>query len=129
MEIGGHPDPLGAIQGELDTLWSLHPHVPDDVRIRMAIAAAEVGANILEHAQGGRPGRIRMRSELVGDQVHVTFTDNGPPADIDLTSVAMPEATAERGRGLALAQTVLDQLAYRCDDLGNQWTLISQRFA
>jgi len=73
--------------------------------------------------------RIRMRSELVGDQVHVTFTDNGPPADIDLTSVAMPDAMAERGRGLALAQTVLDQLAHRCDDLGNQWTLISQRFA
>ena len=73
--------------------------------------------------------RIRMRSELVGDQVHVTFTDNGPPADIDLTSVEMPDAMAERGRGLALAQTVLDQLAHRCDDLGSQWTLISQRFA
>jgi anti-sigma regulatory factor (Ser/Thr protein kinase) len=67
LEIGGHPDPLGAIQIELDTLWSTHPHVPDDVRMR--------------------------------------------------------------GRGLALANTVLDQLAHRCDDLGNQWTLISQRFA
>ena len=129
MEIGGHPDPLGAIQSELDTLWSIYPYVPDDVRMRMAIAAAEVGANILEHTGGGQPVRIRMRSELVGDQVHVTFTDNGPPADIDLTSVAMPDAMAERGRGLALAQTVLDQLAHRCDDLGNQWTLVSQRFA
>ncbi len=69
-----------------------------------------------------------MRSEVVGDQVHVTFTDNGLPANIDLTSVAMPDTMAERGRGLALAQTVLDQLAYRGDDLGNQWTLISQRF-
>jgi anti-sigma regulatory factor (Ser/Thr protein kinase) len=39
-----------------------------------------------------------------------------------------PDATAERGRGLAMAKTVLDQLAYRCDDQGNQWTLISQRF-
>ena len=129
MDIGDHPDPLGAIQGELDTFWSLHPHVPDDVRIRMAIAATEIAANILEHTKGGPPMQIRMRSELVGDRVHVTFTDNGPPADIDLTSVAMPDPMAERGRGLALAQTVLDQLAHRCDDLGNQWTLISQRFA
>ena len=128
-DIGGtHPDPLGAIQAQLDSLWLNHPHVPDDVRTQMSIAAAEIGANIVEHTGGGQPVRIRMGSELVGDQVHVTFTDDGPPVDIDLASVAMPEAMAERGRGLALAQTVLDQLTYRCDDLGNHWTLISQRF-
>ena len=128
-DIGGaHPDPLGAIQAELDSLWLAHPHVPDDVRTQMSIAAAEIGANIVEHTGGSQPVAIKMGSELVGDQVHVTFTDDGPPVDIDLASVTMPAATAERGRGLAMAQTVLDQLAYRCDDLGNQWTLISKRF-
>ena len=128
-DIGGaHPDPLGAIQAELDSLWLTHPHVPDSVRTHMSIAAAEIGANIIEHTGGSQPVGMRMGSELVGDQVHVTFTDDGPPVDIDLASVTMPDATAERGRGLAMAQTVLDQLAYRCDDLGNQWTLISQRF-
>lgn len=128
-DIGGaHPDPLGAIQAELDSLWLIHPHVPDDVRTQMSIAAAEIGANIIEHTGGRQPVAMRMGSELVGDQVHVTFTDDGPPVDIDLASVTMPDATAERGRGLAMAKTVLDQLAYRCDDLGNQWTLISQRF-
>ena len=123
-DIGGaHPDPLGAIQGELDSLWLNHPHVPDDVRTQMSIAA-----NIVEHTGGRQPVRIRMGSEVVGDQVHVEFTDDGPPVDIGLTSVAMPDEMSERGRGLALAQTVLDQLAYRCDDFGNHWTLISQRF-
>lgn len=52
------------------TLWSLHPHVPEDVKTRLAIAAAEVCADILEHTGDGQPGR----SELMGDQVHVTFT-------------------------------------------------------
>ena len=128
-DIGGaHPDPLGAIQAELDSLWLIHPHVPDDVRTQMAIAAAEIGANIVEHTGARQPVQIRMGSELVGDQVHVGFTDDGPPADIDLASVAMPDAMAKRGRGLAMAQSVLDQLAYRYDDLGNHWTLISQRF-
>lgn len=125
---GAHPDPLGAIQAELDSLWLNHPHVPDVIRTQMSIAAAEIGANIVEHSGGREPVRIQMSSEVVGDQVHVGFTDDGPPAEIDLASVAMPDDMAERGRGLALAQTVLDQLAYRCDDLGNQWTLISQRF-
>jgi serine/threonine-protein kinase RsbW len=64
---------------------------------------------------------IRTRSEL--------FKASLTPSGRSIPSVAMPEAMAERGRGLALAQTVLDQLSYRCDDLGNQWTLISQRFA
>jgi serine/threonine-protein kinase RsbW len=121
-------DPLGVIQGELDSLWLIHPHVPGDVRMQMSIAAAEIGANIVEHGGGRQPVQIKMDSELVGDQVHVNFTDDGPPADIDLASVVMPDASAERGRGLAIAQNVLDQLAYRCDDLGNHWTLISQRF-
>ncbi len=128
-DIGGaHPDPLGAIQAELDSLWLAHPHVPDDVRTQMSIAAAEIGANIIEHTGRRQPVVMRMGSELVGDQVHVTFTDDGPPVDIDLASVTMPAATAERGRGLAMAQTVLDKLAYRGDDQGNQWTLISKRF-
>ena len=125
---GAHPDPLGAIQAELDSVWLIHPHVPANVRTQMSIATAEIGANIIEHSGGRRPVRIQMGSELVGDQVHFTFTDDGPPADIDLTSVTMPDATAERGRGLAMAQAVLDQLAYHSDDLGNHWTLISQRF-
>ena len=61
--------------------------------------------------------------------MHVAFTDNGAPADIDLASAAMPDATAEHGRGLAMAQALLAQLTYRYDESGNHWTLISQRFA
>ena len=129
LEIGGHRDPLAAIQAELDALWSVHPNVPEHVRMQIAIAAGEVGANIVEHTGHGQPLGIRMRSQLVGDQVHVAFTDNGPPACIDLASVAMPDVMAERGRGLALAHAVLGQFAYCCDDLGNHWTLISHRFA
>lgn len=127
MEIGGHPDPLAAVQSQLDALWSIHPRVPDDVRIQVQIATAEVAANIVEHTGSGHPLRIRMSAAVTGDQVHVIFTDNGPPADIDLTQVAMPEDMAERGRGLAMAQALLDRLAYRGDETGNRWTLISKR--
>ena len=128
-EIGDHPDPIGAMQAQLNTLWSSHPHVPDDVRMQMVIAASEVVANIIEHTGSGRPVGIRMGAKLVGDQVHVAFADNGPPADIDLSRVEMPDAMATRGRGLALAQAVLEQLTHRCDTSGNHWTLIGQRFA
>jgi serine/threonine-protein kinase RsbW len=124
VEIGGLPDPLGAIHTALEALWTIHPHVPDGVRIQITIASVEVGANIVEHTSVDQPLQIGLRLELVNGQVHVAFTDNGPPVDIDLASVVMPDAMAERGRGLALAR-----LAYRYDDVGNHWTLISQRFA
>ncbi len=45
----------------------------------MEIASAEVGANIVEHTGLGQPLRIRMNAALVNDQLHVAFTDNGPP--------------------------------------------------
>ena len=121
-DIGGaHPDPLGAIQGELDSLWLNHPHVPDDVRTQMSIAAAEIGANIVEHTGGRQPVRIRMGSEVVGDQVHVEFTDDGPPVDIDRTSVAMPDEMAERGRvdtATTNVLTVEDPVEYELGGIG-----------
>lgn len=83
----------------------------------------------VEHTGLGQPLRIRMNAALIDDQVHVAFTDNGPPADIDLANVSMPDAMGERGRGLAMTQVLLDHLAYRCDKSGNHWTLISKRFA
>ena len=127
MEIGGHPDPLAAVQAQLDALWSIYPNVPHIVRMQMEIASAEVGANIVEHTGLGQPLRIRMNTALVDEQVHVAFSDNGPPADVDLAQVSMPGTMAERGRGLAMAQALLDQLAYHCDKTGNHWTLISKR--
>lgn len=129
MEINCHHDPLGTIHSELNALWSRNPQVPDGVRIQMAIATAEVGANIIEHTPQDRPVRIRMDLELSDHQVLVDFTDDGPPIDIDLESVSMPDAVAEAGRGLAMARAVLGRFSHHRDAIGNHWTLISQRFA
>ncbi|MEX1211111.1 MAG: PAS domain S-box protein, partial [Candidatus Nanopelagicales bacterium] len=130
MEIGGYSDPLAFVDYQLDSLWSIHPEIPDDTRMQVQIAAAEIGANIVEHTGSGHPMRILMKAAVVDHRVHVVFTDNGPPADdIDLAQVAMPDEMAERGRGLAMAQAILDQLAHRCDETGNRWTLISKHFS
>lgn len=129
VEIDARRAPLGAIHAGLDALWSSHPGVPYGVRMQMTIATEEVGANIVEHTGRGGPLRIRMNAALLDDQVHVEFTDDGPPAAVDLTSVTMPDPMAERGRGLAMARVLLDRLAYRRDESGNHWMLVSKRFA
>ena len=122
------PRTLDDIQDGLTAPWAAHSEVPERIRTRLGLAVAEVGANIIEHAGQGGPVRLRMESVVGGNVVTVTFTDEGVAAPVDLTSVAMPAALAERGRGLAIAQAVLSELAYRRRGAVNEWTLVSEPF-
>lgn len=121
-----------AIEHDLEQAWLTHPEVPEAVRLQLAIAVAEVVGNIIEHGGGlHRPVKIQMRMTLSEQgQVQICFTDDGDelPAHIDLTAAVMPDETAEGGRGLALAQAVLEQLTYHRDNAINYWILLSRRF-
>lgn len=122
------PATLDDIQDSLMSLWAMNPEVPELIRCRVAIAAAEVGANIIEHAGLGVPVRMRMESAVRAHSVRVTFTDEGVAAEVDLTRLTMPAELAERGRGLALARAVLAEFGYRRNGVVNEWTLVSDRF-
>lgn len=128
LDTAAGPGALGEIETALENTWSAHPNVPMIVRMHMGIAAGEIAANIIEHASRSRPVRIWMDVDVLPMQVRVEFTDDGDPADIDLTAVSMPDDTAERGRGLALAQAVLAQLSYRRTEF-NHWVLVSKHFS
>ncbi len=119
---------LDEIGTMLERMWSTHGHVPLPVRTQVAIAVGEIGANIIEHAAQGGPVRLRFEVLVLRDEVRVFFTDHGSPAQIDLTSAAMPEQMAESGRGLALANAVLHRLDY-IRGWANHWLLVSKRFA
>jgi len=127
LDIDSGPDALAEIERLLASAWSAHPHVPEMVRTQVAIATAEIGANIIEHAAAGRLLRMAMVIRVVTNQVWVEFTDDGGPFHLDLNSVSLPDDMAERGRGLPLAKAVLDRLLYQRDVM-NHWTLVSKRF-
>lgn len=110
----------------LDALWALHCDVPQGIRMQVGIAGSEIAANIVEHS-GATVVTVSMH--VAASQIHLHFTDDGQAADVDLAAVLMPDAFAERGRGLALAKATLDFLAYRRDQLGNHWMLVSRPFA
>lgn len=97
--------------------------------MHMGIATAEIGANIVEHAGPGRPISLTMYVTVFSDRMRVEFTDNGDPVPVpvDLDAVEMPDEMAERGRGLALARGVLEELSYHRTHL-NHWTLVSNPF-
>ncbi len=118
---------LNEIEDTLDRMWAINFHVPGAVRMEVGIAAVEIAANIVEHAGADFPVRMRMEARVGLNQVRVDFTDNGSPSEIALDQVRLPDEMAESGRGLALAQAVLQTLTYRRNGL-NHWTLVSKPF-
>jgi serine/threonine-protein kinase RsbW len=122
------PGLLDKIHRTLDHCWAQHPSVPASIRIAVATGVAEIGANIVQYAGGGRPIPIRMDIEVLQHQVKVVFTDEGQPATVDLEALRAPDPLAKRGRGLALASAVLDELSYHRKGHRNQWTLVSRSF-
>lgn len=113
------PDTLAAVHATLEQALAAHP-VPETVRLHLDLATGEIAANIVEH---GGSATLCFEVLVRPDRVEARFTDDGPPADIDLAAVTMPDPLADRGRGLALARQVLDELTYRRDGSHNHWTL------
>lgn len=121
------PETLDAIQVSLDGFFAVHRHVPGMVRLDLSIAAAEIGANIIEHSGAGQTIHLRMTIGLFPDEVRIDFIDDGVPAEMKLDAAALPEDDAESGRGLTIAQAVLSELTYHRDSV-NHWTLVSRRY-
>jgi serine/threonine-protein kinase RsbW len=122
------PGTLDEIHQALDAFWLAHSGVPDEVRMRMAIAAAEIGANIIEHSGGSHGVRMRMEARALPHTVEIVFVDHGPEVSIDLTDLSFPDEMCERSRGLALAHSVLAELSYLRCGATNRWTLLSHEF-
>jgi serine/threonine-protein kinase RsbW len=129
LDVSVGPGTLGEIDAALQRTWSAYPHVPPTIQMHMGIATAEIGANIVEHCAGVRSINLTMDIAVLSDRVRVEFVDDGGPVPVpvDLQSVRMPDEMAERGRGLALARAVLEELIYHRTHL-NHWTLVSKPF-
>lgn len=116
---------LDEVHSVLDSAWTAYHHVPARVRIEVAIAAAEIAANILEHDCAPA---LQMDIQVYCNQVQIEFTDCGGPVAFDPAAAQMPDAMAERGRGLAMARRALRRLTYYRDEVGNHWRLDSNLF-
>lgn len=121
------PGALVDIATALERIWTAHPHVPPIERMHVELAAGEIGANIIEHSAPARQVWMTMDVAVFQDQVHVEFTDDGDPVDVDVEAVSLPDDMAERGRGLALARSVLATLSYSRNEV-NHWILVSKPF-
>jgi anti-sigma regulatory factor (Ser/Thr protein kinase) len=115
----------------------------DDFSNEFVLAAHELVANVMDHAYGGRGGKISMtidRSKSA-KAVVMRIVDQGKPFSTQsragttwsasgecpggrrLESVSEPEWDQVRGRGLFLANSLLDSVVYCHTGGDNLWLL------
>jgi serine/threonine-protein kinase RsbW len=125
--VAANPAGLDVIHDLVESLWTDQPALPPQARMRFETAVIEVASNIIKHATTGDPGPDDVTIELtltVGpDRITALFRDNGGPADVDLSGAQMPDATAEFGRGIALARELTDRFSYERTASANFWAL------
>lgn len=128
LEEFAQPDTVERVHQLLSDLLTADP-VDDMDAMQFELALAEIAANIIEHAQKTDGGQVSVRLELEvrPDSIHARFSDDGEQVRVDLKTVELPDELSERGRGLAIALTVLDELSYRRADHRNHWTLVRNR--
>ena len=116
------PEQLTTVHEALARLWAeLSPQPADEWRMMFDLAVSEVAANIVEHAQ---PPYMSLRLSAAAGRVVAEFADggrgwSGPPSPSRLV-----DDLSERGRGLALARTAVDEVVYERDGPVNRWRLI-----
>lgn len=121
------PDSVDTVQDLLATIWG---HVPElDATDLMAteLAIVELSANVIEHSNMGEPVDFTLSVVVYHDRIEATVTDDGRVDHVDLRPRAMPGGDAERGRGIALMQSLADSVEHRHIDGYNHWTIVRAR--
>ncbi|MFC7496095.1 MULTISPECIES: ATP-binding protein [unclassified Nocardioides] len=121
------PAEIGRVHDLLEEARAEHPEIPPTDLMLFETALVEIANNVVEH---GRPaGRVEWR-------LTVRVRPGAIEAELDDTSVAtapteravMPGEEAEGGRGLAIAEAILDGMELDRSEHGNHWRLM-RRFS
>jgi len=118
---------LGILHQSIERLRSALGRSADDRSLMLfETALGEIGGNVLTHgrpADADRPVEYALRFE--GGMVEASLTDSGQAAHEHL-SREMPGHESERGRGLAIDRSLLDELGYERDGDVNRWRLVKR---
>ena len=118
------PDSITAVHDAVDRLWDGHdgPGAASRDQQAFSTAVVEIASNVIRHSGSDS---FDLLLTLTETEARAVFGDHGNPATIDLTALGcQADPTAERGRGLHLAQAASHQLTYTRQDECNRWTVV-----
>lgn len=117
------PRDLTVVHELLQALWSELPDLQPLDRLAFGTALVELAGNVVEHADDGTGLTCEIRVTAEDGGLAAQLQDRGSAAVVDLAERAMPDPLAERGRGLAMVQRLVDDLAYERDGGVNRWRI------
>ena len=94
------------------------------------LALHELLTNLVDHAYHQSPdGQITVRLRVDTTSIEMETRDQGEPAHIDLSEISMPDPLdlLEGGYGLAIIQSLMDELQYHYENGQNIWRLKKAR--
>ena len=116
---------LGILHQSIDHLRTALGRAEDDRPLMLfETALGEIGSNVLTHGRpegAERPVEYALRFE--SGTLEASLSDSGQPVHEHLAR-EMPGHESERGRGLAIARSLLDELGYERDGDTNRWRLV-----
>ena len=126
VEASTDPASLEKVHALLQRFWSSGPDVDDVWRMMFETAVAEIAANIVEHSRRERGARVLWLSlRAFGDRVEAWLQDDGLGVDVSLDA-PFPLELAQRGRGVALVRSMVDEFSYvRSEDM-NRWLIVKR---
>jgi sigma-B regulation protein RsbU (phosphoserine phosphatase) len=93
------------------------------------LALQELLTNLVDHAYKSDPnGQIIVRMAGNREQVFIQTEDTGIPANVKLDEVHMPDPAelAEGGYGMAIIQSLMDEVKYFTSQGTNTWRLVKK---
>jgi len=122
------PGDVDAVHSLLEDVWADAPGIPMMERFKFETALLELASNVVKHADDGSGLRCTLEIDAHPASIEATVLDDGEPSDIEiLVPRDMPDVLSESGRGLAMIQALVDDLAYSREGSTNRWR-ISSRF-
>lgn len=117
------PQELNRVHDLLVRAGAEHPEVPATDLMLFETAVVEIANNVVAH--GGPQGRVQWRlTVMVGaDAIEADLRDTGGEFTPNRNAV-MPDPDAEQGRGLAMAEKILDGIEFERNAQGNHWRLM-----
>ena len=123
------PHSLDLLHDLIDRVGGEHPDVLHEDLSMLETAVIEIAGNLIEHGRPSGAVDYRLRLNVLPDRLEGLLADSGEqlPHVADIADIAEPDLLAEDGRGLLLAQAVLDELTYQRTDEANTWRMVRWR--
>jgi len=92
----------------------------DILAFHLNLVLTEAMVNAIEHSNhSAKVHTAKVSISLEGDNLSVGVYDHGPGFDLDLVPIPDLEEPSERGRGIFLIRTLMDDVSYRKTAVGN----------